>query len=73
MLCKCETPTCTVYGPVPNHFYFKAYSKKLLWVNKISVLLLQSTIIPLNNEPQFVSFGLCYVSYLSFEVGRQFA
>ena len=63
----------TVNGPVPNHFYFKAYSKLLLRVNKISVLLFQSTIIPLNNEPQFVSFGLCYVSYHGFEVGSQFA
>ena len=39
----------------------------------ISVLLQQSNIILLNNEPQFVSFGLCYVSYHGFEVGRQFS
>ena len=60
----------TVGCPVPNHLYFKAYSKKLLRANMISVLLLHITtcIIPLNNEPQFVSFGHCVVSCIGFEV-----
>ena len=45
----------TVNCPVSNQFNFKADSKYLLRGNKISALLLQSTIIPLNNEIQFVS------------------
>ena len=39
----------------------------------ISALLLQSTIISLNNETQFVSLGLCFESYNDFEVDRQLA
>ena len=64
--------TNTVNCPVSNHFYFKADSKYLLRGNKISALLLQSTIIPLN-ETQFVSLGLCFESYNDFEVDRQLA
>ena len=59
--------------PVSNHFYFKMDSNYLLRGNKISTLLLQSTIILLNNETQFVSLGLCFESYNDIEVDRQFA
>ena len=41
--------------------------------NKISALLLQSTTVPLNDETQFVSLGLCFESYNDFEVDRQLA
>ena len=58
---------------VSNHFYFKAVSKYLLRENKISALLVQSTIVPLNNEPQFVSLELCFESYNDFEVDQQLA
>ena len=58
----------SVNCPVSHHFYFKADSKYLLSGNKISALLLQSTIIPLNNETQFVSLRLCFESHNDFEV-----
>ena len=47
--------------------------KRLLRAKNISVLLLQMTIISLNNEPQLVSFELCYVSCHGFEVSYQFS
>ena len=66
-----DYPKLQLICPVSNHFYFKADSKYLLRGNKISALLLQSTIIPLNNETQFVSLELCFEAYNDFEVDRQ--
>ena len=63
----------TVICPVSNLFYFKTDSKYLLKGNKISALLLQSNIFPLNNETLFVSLVLGFESYNDFEVDRQFA
>ena len=63
----------TVNCKVSNHFYFKVDSKYLFRRNETLALLLQSTIISLNNETQFVLFGLCFELYNDFEVDRQLA